>query len=285
MAVKAVIKNRALYEAPVGTEPPPFWIRSLLVLTCTGVSFAHGSNDGQKGMGLIMLILVGTVPTAYALNHAVTRKQSDDFVAVSQQAATVLSKYVRSNAVVGDDREELTDYIRTKEFTPNTMLALRQLVSDIGNETVLFGELAKVPNDRVRNFRNDMYVVSEALRLMKKNQPNLINAADWEALNNYKKHVDRATTLYSRMGESCRRPGSRPRNHGGLEAHRGHSWRKNRQGPFDLRTGGGGRNYGHVHNRRRRLVRPAGQHYPRAFFWSGGNYGRESLRPAMGHRA
>ncbi len=191
--MKAVIKNRALYEAPVGNEPPPFWIRSLLVLTCTGVSFAHGSNDGQKGMGLIMLILVGTVPTAYALNHAVTRKQSDDFIAVSQQAATVLSKYVSPNAVVADDRDELTDYIRTKEFTPNTMLALRQLVSDIGNETVLFGELAKVPNDRVRNFRNDMYVVSEALRLMKKNQPNLINATDWEALNNYKKHVDGAT--------------------------------------------------------------------------------------------
>src|ERR1700744_5961224 len=85
--MKAVLRNRALYEAPVGTEPPPFWIRCLLVLTCTGVSFAHGSNDGQKGMGLIMLILVGTVPTAYALNHALTRQQSDDFIAVSQQAA------------------------------------------------------------------------------------------------------------------------------------------------------------------------------------------------------
>src|SRR5271169_2926276 len=98
--MKAVLKNRALYEAPVGTEPPPFWIRSLLVLTCTGVSFAHGSNDGQKGMGLIMLILVGTVPTAYALNHAVTRKQSDDFIAVSQQAANVVTKYVSPNAVI-----------------------------------------------------------------------------------------------------------------------------------------------------------------------------------------
>jgi PiT family inorganic phosphate transporter len=191
--MKAVIKNRKLYEAPEGNEPPPFWIRSLLVLTCTGVSFAHGSNDGQKGMGLIMLILVGTVPTAYALNHAVTRKQSDDFIAVSQQAAGILTRYVSPNAVVGDDREELTDYIRTKEFTPNTMLALRQLVSDIGNETALFGELSKVPNDRVRNFRNDMYVVSEALRLIKKSQPNAINAADWEALDNYKKHVDAST--------------------------------------------------------------------------------------------
>ena len=192
--MKTVVKNRALYEAPVGTQPPPFWIRCLLILTCTGVSYAHGSNDGQKGMGLIMLILVGTVPTAYALNHAVTRQQSADFIAVSQQVTGILSKYVSPDAVVGDDREELTDYIRTKEFTPNTMLALRQLVGDIGNETALFGELAKIPNDRVRNFRNDMYVVGEALRLMKKNQPNVINAADWPALDNYKKnHIDKAT--------------------------------------------------------------------------------------------
>jgi PiT family inorganic phosphate transporter len=144
-------------------------------------------------MGLIMLILVGTVPTAYALNHAITRKQSDDFIAVSQEAANILSKYVSPSAVVGDDREEVTDYIRTKEFTPNTMLALRQLVSDIGNETVLFGELAKVPNDRVRNFRNDLYLVSEALRVMKKTNQPALAAADWGALSNYKKHVDRAT--------------------------------------------------------------------------------------------
>ena len=80
---KALIKNKALYEAPKGTEPPPFWIRALLILTCTGVSFAHGSNDGQKGMGLIMLILIGTVPTAYAVNHAMTTAQTQDFVAVS----------------------------------------------------------------------------------------------------------------------------------------------------------------------------------------------------------
>jgi PiT family inorganic phosphate transporter len=191
--MKLVIKNQKLYEAPEGAEPPPFWIRALLVLTCTGVSFAHGSNDGQKGMGLIMLILVGTVPTAYALNHAITHKQSDDFIAVSQQASTTLSKYVSPNAVIADDREEVTDYVRTREFTPNTMLALRQLVTDIGNETALFGELAKVPNDRVRNFRNDMYLVSETLRLMKKTKQPPIATADWSALDNYKKHVDGAT--------------------------------------------------------------------------------------------
>jgi len=194
LLMKVVIKNRKLYEAPEGTEPPPFWIRALLVLTCSGVSFAHGSNDGQKGMGLIMLILVGTVPTAYALNHAVTRKQSEDFIAVSQQAANTLSNYVGANAVVADDREEITTYVRTKEFTPNTMLALRQLVNDIGNETAVFGKLAKIPNDRVRNFRNDMYLVSETLRLMKKSHQPALSAADWVVLDNYKvNHVDKAT--------------------------------------------------------------------------------------------
>src|SRR5579871_1585693 len=80
LIAKVVIKDRRLYEAPESADPPPFWIRVLLVLTCTGVSFAHGSNDGQKGLGLIMLILIGTVPTAYALNHAVTARQSQEFV-------------------------------------------------------------------------------------------------------------------------------------------------------------------------------------------------------------
>ena len=64
--MKLAISDKRLYEAPVGDAPPPFWIRGLLFLTCTGVSFFHGSNDGQKGMGLIMLILIGTVPTTYA---------------------------------------------------------------------------------------------------------------------------------------------------------------------------------------------------------------------------
>src|SRR5271168_2685352 len=127
LAMKAVIKSPELYSAPKGTEPPPFWIRGLLILTCTGVSFFHGSNDGQKGMGLIMLILIGTVPTAYAVNHAVTPQQTQDFVAVSTQTADMLGHYVSPSAVVGDSREEVTDYIRTKQFTPNTMLALRGL--------------------------------------------------------------------------------------------------------------------------------------------------------------
>lgn len=71
MLARKLIPARELYEPPQGDKPPPWWIRALLIGTCTGVSFAHGSNDGQKGMGLIMLVLIGIVPAAYALDmHA-----------------------------------------------------------------------------------------------------------------------------------------------------------------------------------------------------------------------
>lgn len=193
LVVKAIIKDKRLYEAPEGTEPPPFWIRCLLILTCTGVSFFHGSNDGQKGMGLIMLILIGTVPTTYALNHAVTARESADFIAVSRDAAASVGKYVDSAAVIGDPRDEVTDFIRTREFKPTTMLALREMINDIGTEMAQFKELAAVPRTQVRNFRNDMYLVSEALRLMQKDGKPAMAAADVKVLKNYKGHIDRAT--------------------------------------------------------------------------------------------
>ncbi len=193
LACKLLIKDKRLYEAPAGTEPPPFWIRALLVGTCTGVSFAHGSNDGQKGMGLIMLILVGTVPTAYALNHAVSPSQTADFLASSQQTEQVVTKYVDQNAVVAAPRDELTDYIRTKEFKPGTMLALRQEINEIGNEVKSFKLLKLVPTERMGNLRNEMYVVSETLRLVQKSGKAIFSDDDKKVLANYKTHIDLAT--------------------------------------------------------------------------------------------
>ena len=108
LLAKATIKYPALYEAPKDNTPPPWPIRLLLVLTCTGVSFFHGSNDGQKGMGLIMLILIGTVPTAYALNHAVTAHDMQDFIAASERCVSIIDAHVDKNAVMsGDPRTEL----------------------------------------------------------------------------------------------------------------------------------------------------------------------------------
>ena len=191
---KWTIKYPALYEAPKGSEPPPWPIRLLLVLTCTGVSFSHGSNDGQKGMGLIMLILIGTVPTAYALNHAVTGADVQDFIAASEQAGRVLDAHVDKTGILGEDaRAEVTDYIATKQLKSDTVLALRELVEDLNHKVALYKELKAVPGNQQTNVRNDMYVASEAIRLMEKNHNPAFTANESAALQNYKVKVDKAT--------------------------------------------------------------------------------------------
>ncbi|HXN34313.1 MAG TPA: inorganic phosphate transporter [Polyangiaceae bacterium] len=193
LLTKAFIPNKKLYEAPEGTEPPPFWIRGLLLLTCTGVSFAHGSNDGQKGMGLIMLILVGTVPTAYALNRAVTPADVQDFIAVSAQASDTIGHYAPPGASVGDARADVTEYVRSRTFAPSTAPALARMVRDVAGDLGRYKELRNVPSDQVRNFRNDLYLVGEALRLIKKTGTPALTTDDAAVLKNYKGHVDNAT--------------------------------------------------------------------------------------------
>ncbi len=189
---KAVAKDPRLYKAPEGTEPPPFYIRALLVLTCTGVSFAHGSNDGQKGMGLIMLILVGTVPTAYALNHTVDRGSVQTFAAVSTQVAGVIGRYVDPGTVVQDSGQELEKFISTHKYEPATTLALQQMVTDIRNEAVSYGSLGSVPQQMQANVRNQMYLTSEAMRLLPKYGPKM-SEADIKPLTNYKGFLDKST--------------------------------------------------------------------------------------------
>jgi len=191
---KSMLKYPALYKAPESNQPPPWPIRALLVLTCTGVSFFHGSNDGQKGMGLIMLILIGTVPTAYALNHAVTAHDIQEFIALSQQTTSILDKHVDPKGLLGNDaRAEVTDYIRTKQMQPDTVLALRELVSDLNHEVALYKELKAVPANQQTNVRNDMYVVSEALRLMDKADKPKFSSSEKATLKSYKGKIDKAT--------------------------------------------------------------------------------------------
>jgi PiT family inorganic phosphate transporter len=184
----------ALFEAPKDNTPPPLPIRLLLILTCSGVSFSHGSNDGQKGMGLIMLILIGTVPTAYALNHAVTRQDVQQFVVVSDAAGKILDGHVDKTGILGADaRSTVTDYIRTKQLQPDTILALRELVEDLSHEVALYKEFKAVPANQQTNVRNDMYVASEAIRLMQKNHNPAFTADENNALTAYKTRVDKAT--------------------------------------------------------------------------------------------
>jgi PiT family inorganic phosphate transporter len=194
LLMKWTIKYPALYEAPKTDAPPPWPIRGLLILTCTGVSFFHGSNDGQKGMGLIMLILIGTVPTAYALNHAVTAQDVQSFVAASEQTGHILDRHVDPAGILGADAQaEITDYIRTKQLQPDTILALREVVSDVSHEVGLYKELRALPAKDQTNVRNEMYVASEAIRLMQKSGKPKFTAQENAALKSYKDKIDNAT--------------------------------------------------------------------------------------------
>jgi PiT family inorganic phosphate transporter len=189
-----LLKGTPLFEAPKNVEPPPFPIRALMVLTCTGVSYFHGSNDGQKGMGLIMLILIGTVPTAYALNHTVSGSDMQAFMVSSEDASRVLDGHVDPAGVAGNNpRTVVTDYIRTQQLRPDTILALRELVKDVNHEVVLYKAFKSVPAQDQANVRNDMYVASEAIRLMQKNGNPNFTVAENAILKGYKAKVDKAT--------------------------------------------------------------------------------------------
>lgn len=193
LILKAVLKVPALYQEPPKDQAPPFWIRCLLILTCTGVSFAHGSNDGQKGMGLIMLILIGTVPTAYALNKAVTPAESQTFIAVAHQAAASFGKYSNGIAAPANSRQAVETYVQTRKLKPETLPAVQQLSNSLAAAVGSTGSIASVPQGDVDNLRNTMYLVSEAIRLMEKAKQPAFSADDHAAIDNYRQQLDHAT--------------------------------------------------------------------------------------------
>jgi inorganic phosphate transporter, PiT family len=193
LLLRAIVRVPALYAEPQGDQPPPWWIRGILILTCTLVSFFHGSNDGQKGMGLIMLILIGTVPTAYALNRALPENQVQAFAQTSQAASAVINQKAAGYNVLGNPRPAVTAYVSSRTINEGTFPSLAALVKDISDQIGKFGSIAKMPNDLVGNTRNDMYLASEAIRFLMKDKESDLSAEDIKTLNAYKASLDRAT--------------------------------------------------------------------------------------------
>ncbi|MGB8486692.1 MAG: inorganic phosphate transporter [Xanthobacteraceae bacterium] len=193
LALKFVVHNPALYQAPKGDQPPPWWIRGVLVLTCTGVSFAHGSNDGQKGMGLIMLILIGTVPTAYALNRAMPASQMEMFRTTSAAASAIVKRKAEGYNVLGDPRPAVTQFVSRHKLNEGTFPSLAVLIEDISKQVNEYGSLAKVPAAAVGNTRNDIYLASEALRFLMKDKENELTKDEVANLTAYKRSLDEAT--------------------------------------------------------------------------------------------
>jgi PiT family inorganic phosphate transporter len=193
LLLKMIVRNPALYAAPEGNKAPPLWIRGLLILTCTGVSFAHGSNDGQKGMGLIMLILIGTVPTAYALNRSMPDSQIAMFKKNSAAASAVIMAKGAGHSIIGDPRPAVTQFVAQRHISEGTYPSLAVLVKEIADQVARYGSLSKVPSETVGNTRNDMYLASEAIRFLMKDKENDLSKEEVGILNAYKGSLDGAT--------------------------------------------------------------------------------------------
>ncbi len=196
LAMKLLIRNKTLYEAPKTAAPPPWWIRGILILTCTGVSFAHGGNDGQKGMGLIMLILIGAAPTAYALNRTMSVADTPAFVATIQKAEAVFTAHAGGAApdTGADARQVVGDALKTKKVnTPAVFSALASLSHDIQTKVETAGAIKHVGAAATPNLRNDMYLCDAAVGLLAKDKSAGLSKADGATLSAFKGKLDSAT--------------------------------------------------------------------------------------------
>jgi inorganic phosphate transporter, PiT family len=203
LAMKAVIRVPELYTAPTTNKPPSPWIRGLLILTCTLVSFFHGSNDGQKGMGLIMLILIGVAPTAYALNRAPPEGHAAQFISSAHTASKIVEAHGAGYNITGDPRPAVTDYIHSHTISEGTYPSLAVLTKQISDSVEQYGSVAKTPLDRVQNLRNDMYLASEGFRVLAKDKESELSATEKGQIGDFKKQLDSATKFIPTWVKIC----------------------------------------------------------------------------------
>ncbi|WP_176495581.1 inorganic phosphate transporter [Sphingomonas sp. HMP6] len=172
--MKRIARDPKLYSAPDANAPPPTGIRALLVFTCTAVSFAHGGNDGQKGMGLIMLILIGCAPTAYALNRTMPESATPAFVSSVNAAGAAFAAHAAPTIGPVDlaaSRAVLTSALQTHHAdTPQVYGAVDTLSRDVAQRIGGYGSLDKVPAAATPNLRNDMYLLLDSARLATKDK-------------------------------------------------------------------------------------------------------------------
>ncbi|MCY7350840.1 MAG: inorganic phosphate transporter [Cytophagaceae bacterium] len=156
--LRRILRNDAIFKEPKKNTPPPRWIRGLLILTCTGVSYAHGNNDGQKGVGLVMLILIGVTPAFFALNADIQPAQiRTDLVNVTQGV-----NRIDPGSLSAREREKLT-------LVKSRMIDLDRVLS-----TATTGELPATERLHVR--RDILLIDSELKDLLKSNSISLSDA-------------------------------------------------------------------------------------------------------------
>ncbi|MGA8027965.1 MAG: inorganic phosphate transporter [Bryobacteraceae bacterium] len=161
---KFLIRQPDLYRPPEGNTPPPPWIRGLLMLTCTGVSYFHGSNDGQKGMGLLVLILVGVLPGTYALNPATKQADIQKIVNSAEKVQPILGQYSQVQTTGQTSAGDLSEYLKTKGvLSSRTFDAMAGKNQEILSELQGRNSYGDLTIDQRKKFRSDIYLMSESI--------------------------------------------------------------------------------------------------------------------------
>jgi PiT family inorganic phosphate transporter len=133
---------------------------------------------------------------AYALNRAMPVDQTVRFVAVAESAQSALLRTVPATLPAPQPqqaRDALSTYVRTKEFDAGVVPAVAAIAGSIGTQVKQHGSLSKVPADAVANVRNDMYLASEAIRLMDKSGAAPLDADTKGRVDAFRKEIDDAT--------------------------------------------------------------------------------------------
>ena len=163
-----------LFKEPKKNTPPPPWIRGILLLTCTGVSFFHGQNDGQKGVGLIMLILIGIVPGYFALNSS--------FDGTKLQEPLKKLEVVISNI----------DPTPLSESDRNTLVEAKELDLHL-QQTIAIGSVKNIPNSERFSIRKDILVLDRDLNKLVKKEEVRVSASDKTVIKDNLKSLRKVT--------------------------------------------------------------------------------------------
>ncbi|MCS6883908.1 MAG: inorganic phosphate transporter [Acidobacteriota bacterium] len=163
MLAKKLVPNPELYKEPKGESRPPLWIRAILISTCSGVSFAHGSNDGQKGVGLIMLILIGIIPGSFAVNLSLETAQIEKCVKASDRLQTLLQ-----NAIVSEAETKPLIASAVPMVGTSQLAVVEQELAEV--RSVLEGKtsLRELSKDARWTLRKDIILIDTTLSKMEK---------------------------------------------------------------------------------------------------------------------
>lgn len=171
---KRFVKNDIFYKEPIPGKKPPIWIRMLLWATCGMVSFFHGQNDGQKGVGLVMMILIAIMPAYFSLDNSINLQSINANV-------MVIEKIISATDTIDFGKEEFKNFYNIKKHAKN--------FAEITSGKAFANDVKTT--DRFE-LRKDIVKVTKGAEKLLKSENVAISKADASSL---KKEIDRAKKL------------------------------------------------------------------------------------------